>query len=93
GGALTNIAIRGINSSVGHSTTGIYIDDNPIQARATWISGFGNPLPLMFDVDHVEVDRGPQGTLFGAGAEGGALRFISPEPGLDHYTGMARTEL
>lgn len=93
GGALTNIAIRGINSSVGHSTTGIYIDDTPIQARATWISGFGNPLPLMFDVDHVEVDRGPQGTLFGAGAEGGALRFISPEPGLDHYTGMARTEL
>jgi iron complex outermembrane receptor protein len=75
------------------STTGIYVDDTPIQARITALSYFGNPFPLMFDVDRVEVERGPQGTLFGAGAEGGALRFISPEPGLSAYTGFARTEL
>jgi iron complex outermembrane recepter protein len=92
-GTLTNIAIRGINSSVGTSTTGIYIDDTPVQSRITALSYFGNPMPLMFDVERVEVDRGPQGTLFGAGAEGGALRFISPDPGLSSYSGFARTEL
>jgi iron complex outermembrane recepter protein len=92
-GTLTNIAIRGINSPVGTSTTGIYIDDTPVQSRITSLSYFGNPLPLMFDVQRVEVDRGPQGTLFGAGAEGGALRFISPDPGLTTYSGFVRTEL
>jgi iron complex outermembrane recepter protein len=91
-GTLTNIAIRGINSSIGTSTTGIYVDDTPVQSRITALSYFGNPLPLMFDVDRVEVERGPQGTLFGAGAEGGALRFVSPEPSLTQYSGFARAE-
>ncbi len=92
-GTLNNISIRGVNSAIGTSTTGIYVDDTPIQSRVTALSYFGNPYPLMFDVDHVEVDRGPQGTLFGAGSEGGALRFISPDPQLDHYTGFVRSEL
>jgi outer membrane receptor protein involved in Fe transport len=92
-GTLTNIAIRGINSSIGTSTTGIYVDDTPVQSRITGLSYFGNPLPLMFDVERVEVERGPQGTLFGAGAEGGALRFVSPDPSLTQYSGFARGEL
>src|SRR5437879_5177135 len=69
------ISIRGISSSGGAGTTGIYIDDTPIQMRSV---GF-NPddsLPKTFDLQRVEVLRGPQGTLFGAGAEGGAVRYI-----------------
>ena len=69
------ISIRGISSSAGAGTTGIYIDDTPIQMRSL---GF-NPddtLPKTFDLQRVEVLRGPQGTLFGAGAEGGAVRYI-----------------
>ncbi|QUD90546.1 TonB-dependent receptor [Phenylobacterium montanum] len=92
-GTETNIAIRGINSSVGASTTGVYIDDTPIQTRIAALSYFGNPYPAIFDVDHIEVDRGPQGTLFGAGSEGGAVRFISPEPSLTKYSGLASAEL
>jgi iron complex outermembrane recepter protein len=69
------ISIRGISSSGGAGTTGIYLDDTPIQMRAV---GF-NPddtLPKTFDLDRVEVLRGPQGTLFGAGSEGGTVRYI-----------------
>jgi iron complex outermembrane recepter protein len=90
---LTNVAIRGVNSNVGTSTTGIYLDDVPIQTRITALSNWGNPYPLLFDVDRIEIERGPQGTLFGAGAEGGAIRFISPDPGYKTYTGMAHAEL
>ena len=62
----TNISIRGINSSVGAATTGIYIDDVPIQVRQLGYGG-GNAYPVVFDLDRVVVLRGPQGTLLGAG--------------------------
>ena len=90
GGVLTNLAVRGIDSKVGSSTTGIYIDDAPIQARN---GNFGNPYPITFDLERVEVLRGPQGTLFGAGAEGGAVRFISNEPSTTQFSALTRTEL
>jgi len=66
----SDISIRGIDSQAGTSTTGIYIDETPVQSRHI---GFGavNVFPALFDLDRVEVLRGPQGTLFGAGAEGG----------------------
>jgi outer membrane receptor protein involved in Fe transport len=88
----SDINIRGIDSSAGSSTTGIYIDDTPIQTRHV---GFGsiNAFPALFDVDRVETLRGPQGTLFGGGAEGGALRFITPAAGLNEYSGYARAEV
>jgi iron complex outermembrane recepter protein len=89
-GILTNLAIRGISSNVGASTTGIYIDDSPIQARNAY---FGNPYPVTFDLERVEVLRGPQGTLFGAGAEGGAVRFITTEPSTTQFSGLYRAEL
>ena len=92
-GTNTNIAIRGITTNYGDSTTGIYIGDTPIQARVSNSSEFGYPLPLTFDVDRVEVARGPQGTLFGAGAEGGTVRFIMTEPSLVDSSGFTHAEL
>src|SRR3954470_2935643 len=88
----SDLSIRGIDSQAGTSTTGIYIDDTPIQSRHI---GFGavNTFPALFDLDRVEVLRGPQGTLFGAGAEGGAVRFITPQPGLTEESGYVRSEL
>jgi len=88
----TNIAIRGISSIAGAATTGIYIDDTPIQIRTLGYGG-GNAYPAVFDLERVEVLRGPQGTLFGAGSEGGTVRFITPKPGLAHYSGYARGEI
>lgn len=88
----SDINIRGIDSTAGTSTTGIYIDDTPIQTRRI---GFGtfNTFPALFDVERVEVLRGPQGTLFGAGSEGGTVRFITPEPSLQTPAGYLRSEL
>ena len=92
-GLTSSIAIRGIASGVGASTTGIYVDDTPIQIR----SGTGvvteNAYPQIFDLERVEVLRGPQGTLFGTGSMGGTVRFITPDPDLHKFSGYSRAEL
>ena len=91
-GASANISIRGISSTAGASTTGLYIDDTPIQIRSLGYSSF-NTFPQVFDVERVEVLRGPQGTLFGAGSEGGTVRFLTPQPDLTKSSAYVRTEL
>jgi outer membrane receptor protein involved in Fe transport len=91
-GTNSDISIRGISSLVGASTTGIYIDDTPIQTRVLGYSAT-NTYPLVFDLERVEVLRGPQGTLFGAGSEGGTVRFITPQPSLTKSSDYARAEL
>ena len=85
-----NVAIRGISSTAGSATTAIYIDDAPIQVRGGDQTAAGTAYPRLFDLDRVEVLRGPQGTLFGSGAEGGAIRFITPTPRTDRFSGNAR---
>ncbi len=62
---LNNIAIRGVNSTIGTSTTGIYLDDTPIQSRVQSFSYIGQPLPLTWDLERVEVDRGLDGSARG----------------------------
>ncbi|MDB5577057.1 MAG: TonB-dependent receptor [Bradyrhizobium sp.] len=91
-GTSRSISIRGISSDVGAPTTGIYIDDTPIQTRSLGYSSSA-VFPQIFDLDRIEVLKGPQGTLFGAGAEGGAVRFITPQPSLARYSVYARSEL
>ena len=60
--------IRGISSYYGDSTVGYYLDE------AMFIIPNRNFAPVVsaFDVERVEVQRGPQGTLYGLGAMGGA---------------------
>jgi outer membrane receptor protein involved in Fe transport len=90
-GQAANISIRGIASNAGAATTGIYIDDTPIQVRTLGYSSFST-FPAVFDIDRVEVLRGPQGTLFGAGSEGGTVRFITPQPSFNRTSAYVRAE-
>jgi outer membrane receptor protein involved in Fe transport len=86
------IAIRGVVSNAGAGATGIYIDDTPIQMRAIGFSS-DDTLPAIFDLERVEILRGPQGTLFGAGSEGGTVRYITPQPSLTKLSTYARAEV
>ena len=90
----TNISIRGISAAVGPATTGIYVDDTPIQVGSIIASGnfADNAYPQLFDIERVEVLRGPQGTLFGSGSEGGTVRFVTPAPSLTKASAYVRGE-
>src|SRR5579862_1952179 len=86
-----SIAIRGISASAGAATTGVYIGDTPIQMRALGFSP-DQTLPKAFDLERVEVLRGPQGTLFGAGSEGGTVRYILTAPSDTQESTYGRAE-
>src|ERR1700731_3358803 len=90
-GQTNQISIRGISSTGGSGTTGIYIDDVPIQVRNLGYNA-DDALLKLFDLDRVEILRGPQGTLFGAGSEGGAVRYITTQPSLNQSTVYAKAE-
>lgn len=96
GSTLGNsISIRGMGATAGPATTGIYIDDTPVQVGATIASGSftDNAYPQIFDLQRVEVLNGPQGTLFGSGSEGGAVRFITTPPNMTTPSVYVRSEV
>lgn len=93
GTGQTAISIRGVTSASGIPTTGIYIDDTPVQTRVGVSPSLSNAYPQVFDLERIEVLRGPQGTLFGSGSVGGALRFILPKPNYDELSLYGRAEL
>jgi iron complex outermembrane receptor protein len=87
------VAIRGIFSGSNAPTTQIYIDETPVAIRQmTGAALAGSPEPLIFDLNRVEVLRGPQGTLFGASAMGGAIRFITQQPSVTETSGFAKAD-
>lgn len=89
-GITSTATVKGTESSIGSPTTGVYIDDVPISMPQ---SSFSNPYPVTFDLARVEVLRGPQGTLFGGRAEGGAVRFITTEPSTTSFDGLTSAEV
>jgi len=70
-------------------TTTVYVDEVPMDMPYR-----GTPLDLkLIDIERVEVLRGPQGTLFGGGAIGGTLRYISKKPNTQKFEGTVGAEL
>jgi iron complex outermembrane receptor protein len=88
-----DVAIRGIFSNGNAPTTQFYIDETPIAIRQLNSGGpSGSPYPDIFDLERVEVLRGPQGTLFGSSAMGGAIRYITPQPSLTDTSGYSKAD-
>ncbi|MGN7930559.1 TonB-dependent receptor domain-containing protein [Sphingopyxis sp. 22461] len=78
------IFLRGVSDgiSTGDPVTGIYLDEIPV--TETFQASFD---PGALDLERIEVVRGPQGTLYGAGAMGGTVRLVTRKPDLDEAEG------
>jgi iron complex outermembrane recepter protein len=86
-----NIFMRGLggtgSGNQSQSTTapfpnvGLYLDDQSMQFPAR------NNDPYVVDLERIEILEGPQGTLFGGGAQAGAIRYITNKPKLDVTSG------
>ncbi len=87
---LTNIEIRGVSSTAGSATVGLYIDDVSITTKQLFPDGAAQP--RLFDLERLEVLRGPQGTLYGDSSEGGTIRYITPQPELWHWSGSLTSD-
>jgi hypothetical protein len=74
-GTARTVSIRGIS---GDNVTGFYIDDTPLPDSLD---------PRVLDIDHIEVLRGPQGTLYGARSMGGLVRIVTKTPNLSTFDG------
>lgn len=89
GPSNARLVIRGIQA-VGEPTVGLYYDETPVTGSvgASNDAAATTPQLKLFDVERVEVLRGPQGTLFGASAMSGAVRVLYRKPSFA-YEGLA----
>ena len=81
---MSTVNIRGITSDgSGDPTVGFYLDDLPFALPPFNILPDINP----YDLSHVEVLRGPQGTLYGASSMGGTVRVMTQKPEHNELSG------
>lgn len=87
GAAFTYIQIRGASARQGSNENGYYLDEVPFNGvTVPWY-----PETRSFDIERVEVLKGPQGTLFGDGSMGGTVRVLTRKPEFNSF--RASTEL
>lgn len=94
GAGQSQINIRGITLGFDTaSTVATYIDDVPFGSGSAYsgLSQIGLELGT-FDVQRVELLRGPQGTLYGASALGGLLKYVLTPPDMSDVGGIAQLE-
>jgi iron complex outermembrane receptor protein len=75
------LTLRGINTGGGGSTVAVYVDDSPVGSSSALANGasFASNFDP-WDMQRIEVLRGPQGTLYGASSEGGLIKFVTNAP-------------
>src|SRR5271170_4902801 len=94
GPSQTEIEMRGMTSSGGNSATvGFYLDDIPLAGPASAQNGHVVIDPDLYDLNRVEILRGPQGTLFGSGSMGGTVRLITNQPNLSKFESTVQSVL
>ncbi len=86
--------IRGIQSA-GQQQVAVYYDEVSLPGVQSASSNSGSQTTdlKLYDMERVEVLRGPQGTVFGANSQGGTVRFITKQPVLGNFEGYASAEL
>jgi outer membrane receptor protein involved in Fe transport len=88
GPGQTEYESRGIASTAGASpTVGFYLDEIPLSPPAQAQIGKVVIDPDLYDVNRIELLRGPQGTLYGSGSMGGTVKVITNQPKLGAYEG------
>jgi iron complex outermembrane receptor protein len=85
------VEIRGVGvGSASAPTVGIYVDDVAYGSSTSFVGEAVAALDLsLLDLHHVELLRGPQGTLYGAGAMGGLLKYVTNDPDATGFSGRA----
>jgi outer membrane receptor protein involved in Fe transport len=79
----TELEMRGMTSAGGNSSVvGFYLADVPLSAPASSQNGKVVIDPNLYDLQRIEVLRGPQGTLYGSGSMGGTIKLVPNEPNL-----------
>jgi iron complex outermembrane receptor protein len=88
---VNRVTIRGLNAGGAGASVGIYVDDSPVGSSNGLAGGAVYTANSdTWDLQRVEVLRGPQGTLYGANTEGGLIKFVSNAPDLSKYSGVAQ---
>ena len=84
------LIVRGVVSG-GEAQTGQYYDETPIPGAPSTTNDAGQRMPdaRLFDVERIEVLRGPQGTLYGAGSMGGTVRALFNKPTSEFSTQLS----
>jgi outer membrane receptor protein involved in Fe transport len=94
GPGQTEIEMRGMTSSGGNSATvGFYLDDVPMTAPSGAQNGKVVIDPTLYDLNRIEVLRGPQGTLYGSGSMGGTVKLVTNQPNLTKFEGSVESIL
>lgn len=99
GAGYNQLSLRGVTTGIDVSATvGTYVDEVPYGSSSGFATGAQLGLDMgLFDVDRIEVLRGPQGTLYGASAMGGLLKYVTKRPDsarfrADVQTGISATQ-
>ena len=86
--------LRGINAA-GEAQTAVYYDNVPMTGIGGAATNFGGRQPdlQLYDVQQIEVLRGPQGTLYGSNSQSGVIRFVTNKANTGKFEGSAQGEM